>query len=85
MINYDLSFETVAGNLVMLSMRKVVLICVTPDVVSIESSKDGWFEFATVDADGYERPFYVTTELRGRLFVVSENELHKIKLQLGLE
>jgi hypothetical protein len=84
MMNYDLSFETTKGDLVMLTMRKIVLICVTPDVVSIESSKDGWFEFATASADSYERPFYVTTELRGRLFVVSENELHKIKLQLGL-
>lgn len=84
MMNYDLNFECKGTN-IDLTVRKVIMICDCPELIAIESSKDGWFEFSTVSAGIYERPFLVTSEIRGRWFEVTEEELQKIKLQLGLQ
>lgn len=74
MMSYLLSFKTIKNINVELSIRKVICLTISDTYVALESCKDGWFSFS-IDEQ---------LAMNARSFVVTENELHKIKLQLGL-
>lgn len=82
-MNYDLRFMTSNNVLIDTTIRKVICIAVTDTGVSLESSKDGWFLF---HLDGKYKKFAdIDNATLRRVFVVTDEELHKIKLQLGLD
>jgi hypothetical protein len=81
-MNYDLSFETLGEVEVSLTIKKVIMICNSGEFVSLESLSSGLYKFVTLNT-GYEI-FNGRINNSSRTFTVSELELHKIKLQLGL-
>jgi hypothetical protein len=81
-MNYDLSFENVTSGKVSVKIRKVIVLITNNRYIAVESSQDGWFEFISTDDNKLPANSKFNSDMRG--FIVSENELHKIKLQLGL-
>jgi hypothetical protein len=71
-----MSFETVEGAKVELTIRKIIMTVICNYSIVIESTTDGLFMIKYHGA---------RLEPLGRVFNVSNDEMLKIKLQLGLE